>query len=1041
MKMESSILTNVNDAVETAAKNAEDVFEKMIDKARELIPPDLDMDTVVSPCEANIRPVYPVRYAYMNFFGDKLIDAQLPPPLSTFIDPYDDSLNASVLGGYSIRLSRAGWVYVKEEGTIKIRGSKSEGKLLIFKFSPEIVTVKGKRRMVTKYTKYEQKTGSSEWEEIQPVSGTAGLGYPFLAIDKDVEKISIVYSEVKLAKSILNKMDNDKEFRKIAMQFVDLDSDQSDYVIEAKQEHFDGLVEDFKDPEKRFKAYKKHLSDPRLQSADLGDITTEGSFFMDADMEMRYIESLICPYYKDKAKIVVLHDPVGYQRDILMAYELLNLWELSYSATNIYPITIGQFVEVLSASNNKEIKGYFNEHIHQGNWKTWWPKLTNPILDVKKKQEEILEIYKGFFENPNVSGKNGSLSHYLKYFFSLSDKKDDLTEEDGQEYEIFCDLVAELMQPLQRTAEGYSVLENIVGDKLALDEGSSWGIISNGIVNTLGHDGAQKPLMAKYIIKGTDKIIEATGEVLGKFLAWGEKLAQDSVGLYAKSIEKANNVFTHKILNALGVEEYKGSVLLTEKEVTKLINDLEKYKQQGVIGQSKEWVKKSKINFQKKGGKSVFNWSNRVKNYTGNLQLKIPTITVNAPKFNIKFMQHYEKSLSVVLDCSLTGFDLFMKSYTFYTLLSQSGFDRNNPLGTNRKIGYLAFTYLNTTLGIAVAARGSSTLLGKGLAKAQALATRTNHPAAEALLGAASRKLILDSSRVTMVAKGMIGLSGILSGGLSYYDAYQTSALGSHKEAYAHVSIGTGTLMITAGFFGAEIAAAGSGVAGAGSFFTGMIWVGVLGMLAGIAYLVLFGKTQLEYVLMNCFWGNGDKYSFLEMDYDRPENIEEQFKRIFKMENEVINAFKVEYQEFLNFFTRPILKKENNKKGNVVYEFILPNFQWERSELIYDVLPSSSVTGRSDHTIYIDEFHYAIAKRKFETLTEKAISDVINKNPIDENGVLNLKLEIEEEYAKYLTVFWYYMPKEDDISPLRYQWGEEPTIENAIYGYLDEKVR
>ncbi|MGJ0626385.1 hypothetical protein, partial [Xenorhabdus bovienii] len=287
-----------------------------------------------------------------------------------------------------------------------------------------------------------------------------------------------------------------------------------------------------------------------------------------------------------------------------MVYELLNLWQLSYSATNIYPLTIGQFVEVIAASKDENIKEYFKEHIHQENWKTWWPKLTAPIIDVKKRQEKVLEIYKEFFESPSVAGKLGGLSHYFKYFFSLSDKKSDLTEEDGQEFEIYCDLIAELMQPLQRTAEGTSTLEHIIGGKPALDEGSTWLVINNGIVNTLGHDGANKPLMTSYVTKGIDKLLCVTGEVIGMFLAWGaEKAAQGSVSLYAKSIEKVTQTFTNKVFGALGVEEYKGSVLLTEKEVAKLINDLEKYKQQGVIGKSKRWGKKSKSTFKKREGK------------------------------------------------------------------------------------------------------------------------------------------------------------------------------------------------------------------------------------------------------------------------------------------------------------------------------------------------------------------------------------------------------------------------------------------------------
>ncbi|PHM30308.1 toxin VasX [Xenorhabdus innexi] len=828
-------------AIDTDSEKIEQAFEKVVDEARVFAPHQLDMDTVVRPCDLNIRPVYPVRYAYMNFFGDRWVNPQLPPPIRTFIDPYDDTLNASVLGGYSIRMPRPGWIYVKEEGPIKTRGSQRDGKLLIFKFSPEIVTLEGKKGMVTKYTKYEQKDGSSAWEEIHPASGTAGLGYPFLAIDKDVTKISIVYSEVKLAKSVLKKMDNNEAFRKAAMQFVDLDSQTSDYAIDAKQEHFDGLVEDFKDPERQFKAYKDQLSDPILQSADLGELTNEGSFYMDADMEMRYIDSLICPHYKDKAKIVVLHDPVGYQREILMAYELLNLWELSYSATNIYPLSIGNFVERISASENEEIKKHFEECIHQENWKVWWPKLTNPIIDVKKRKGKVLEVYRDFFEHSNISGKLGGLSHYLKYFFSLCDKKSDLTEEDGQEFETYCDLATELMQPLQKTAEGTAILEQIMGGELALDGSSSWDIINNGIVNTLGHDGASKELMAGFLTKGIDKILSATGEVIGMFLAWGkEKMVQGSVSLYAKSIEKVTETFTSKVFSALGVEEYKGSVLLTEKQVTKLINDLEKYKQQGIIGQAKILGEKAKINFQKKGGMTVFNWSNRIIDYTSDLNLKVPSIKVNSSKLDIKFMQNFDKPTSVVLDCSLTGFDLAMKSYIFYSLLSQSGFDRLDPLKANRKILYLAVSYLNTVLGMAVAARSSSEFVGKGLEKVDALVKRINYPAIEALLGdslsaGSSRLMLLSSERIKLLAKGTIGLTGVLSGGLSYYDAYYASALGSHKEAYAHVSIGTGSLMMTVGFLGPTFLGIG----------TRMVWLGVLAILAGSFYLFFFRQKSI----------------------------------------------------------------------------------------------------------------------------------------------------------------------------------------------------
>ncbi|PHM40014.1 hypothetical protein Xmau_02198 [Xenorhabdus mauleonii] len=655
--MEKSILTSANDALETAAKKVEKAFEKIVDEAKAHLPHQLDMDTVVRPCDANIRPIYPVRYAYMNFFGDNWVDAQLPPPISNFIDHYDNSLSASVLGGYSIRMPRPGWIYVKEEGSIKSRGSEKDGKLLIFKFSPEIVTLEGKRGMVTKYTKYEQKAGSSSWEEIHPVSGTAGLGYPFLAIDKDVTKISIVYSEVELAKSVLNKMDKDKNFRKNAMQFVDLDSETSEYAIDAKQEHFDGLVEDFKDPEKQFQAYKNQLSDPLLQSSDLGEITTEGSFAMDADMEMRYIDSLICPYYKDKAKIVVLHDPVGYQRDILMAYMLLTAWQINYTATYMYPISIGQFVKQMEFSKDEKIKKYFNDCIHQEHWKTWWPKLNAPIEETTTKLKEIVSLYKSFFEKNSIAGQKGGLAHYFKHFFFATSEKDILTEKDAEEFRVVCALFAELVEPLLSTEIGIREIEKLLGGDQE-SESSTWISVGNGLVNTLGHAGADKELIAKNLALGVDVLLGAIGTILGKFAVFiAEEAYKKALGLHVKGVEKITQIFISRCLSVFGIRLQSGQYAkLTEKEYYNFFKKVEPQAQPSKI---KNALEKVKSDVKTRGIKKVFNWSQRIDNYTGRLKIKIPIIQFEKPKFNtkIKVFQHGNTPISLLLDCSFAGLE------------------------------------------------------------------------------------------------------------------------------------------------------------------------------------------------------------------------------------------------------------------------------------------------------------------------------------------------------------------------------------------------
>ncbi|MCC8379520.1 MULTISPECIES: toxin VasX [unclassified Xenorhabdus] len=1035
-----SIFTKTGEAVETASEKAKQVFEKIVDEAQARMPHQLDMDTVVRPCDANIRPIYPVRYAYMNFFGDELLSAQLPPPISAFIDPYDDSLSASVLRGYSIRMPRAGWIYVKEEGPIKTRGSQRDGKLLIFKFSPEIVTLEGKRGMVTKYTKYEQKAGSSAWEEIHPASGTAGLGYPFLAMDKDVTKISIVYSEVKLSKSILKKMDNDKEFRRNAMQFVDLDSEQSDYAIDAKQEHFDGLVEDFKDPERQFQTYKKQLSDPALQSADLGDISIDGSFFMNSDMEMRYIDSLICPHYKDKAKIVVLNDPVGYQRDILMAYMLLNLWELNYGVTNIYPLTIGNFIEILSSSKNEEIKKYVEECIHQENWKTWWPKLTIPINDIKNKKKDILDLYNHFFEGGMIAGKLGGLTHYFKNFFSVSDKKDIFTEDDAREFAEFCILYNELMEPLKHSEEGFLAMESIIAGPLAIEENSAWNVALNGIVNSLGHDGVNKGSIAKFLNRGVDIIFSAVGNLLARLFVFTTEISYKGIlHLHVLSVKQITHKLVPNVLEYFGLEIKQGQYAeLTEKEYYKFLKKVEDYENQGLSGLFKKGVAHVKSGSKKFFGKKVFDWSNILDGYNNNLKIKIPLIKLKRPELNLNFKLFYylNKPTGYVLKSSLTGLDLFMKSYVLYQMTSMSRFDKNAPFNANRLPYYYVSSYANTILGGLIAAKGSSAIGGDFLKVTAKLADKLNRPAARALLNSISRKLMLESAVMTRAVNGGLIATGFVSGVLSYYDAYNSFGFGNNKEAYSHVAIGTGSIMMAVGW---SIALATSEVTFGISL---VIALGASLMLGGTFAAIYFNWVDFKTLLKNCFWGNGEKYAFWSTDEDR-KPLEEQFEKIKKVEKGVNDSYVVEMQEFLNFFTKPILKIENNKQGKIIYKFILPNFKWGESNIYHEVIPSTLSDGYSDPDASIVErsysrYCYSVAKDKFNKAINIASKNRENLIYDERSGLTTLTVEVEEKYSEYMKVFWYYKPTKDNVSPLHYKWGKEPTLENAIYGYEDE---
>ncbi|MER1695613.1 hypothetical protein KC990_13695, partial [Proteus mirabilis] len=95
----------------------------MVKAVNEASPRNLPADAVVCPCENEHRPVYPVRYAYTNFYCDlhfstieqapnKTLEASIPPSINQLLNAKDVTASK----GFSARLLRQGWVYVFEEG-------------------------------------------------------------------------------------------------------------------------------------------------------------------------------------------------------------------------------------------------------------------------------------------------------------------------------------------------------------------------------------------------------------------------------------------------------------------------------------------------------------------------------------------------------------------------------------------------------------------------------------------------------------------------------------------------------------------------------------------------------------------------------------------------------------------------------------------------------------------------------------------------------------------------------------------------------------
>ncbi|KJF76565.1 hypothetical protein UA45_17950 [Morganella morganii] len=55
-------------------------LRKMVEAVNQAAPRNLPADAVICPCENEHRPVYPVRYAYSNLYGEKIL-RQLSHPI------------------------------------------------------------------------------------------------------------------------------------------------------------------------------------------------------------------------------------------------------------------------------------------------------------------------------------------------------------------------------------------------------------------------------------------------------------------------------------------------------------------------------------------------------------------------------------------------------------------------------------------------------------------------------------------------------------------------------------------------------------------------------------------------------------------------------------------------------------------------------------------------------------------------------------------------------------------------------------------------
>jgi hypothetical protein len=160
-----------------------------------------------------IRPIYPVRYAYANFFGDDLVEPARPPALQTLLHQTNVmQKNVKATHGYVARLLRPGWVYIKEE--------KGGDYFHIFRYKHVIKPDGSTQEQFHKY-KFNNKINAQRGILPEYVESSF-RGYPFAFVRKEVSEVSIVYCEEPLSNQLIDELNGNADKRAAFMQRIDL---------------------------------------------------------------------------------------------------------------------------------------------------------------------------------------------------------------------------------------------------------------------------------------------------------------------------------------------------------------------------------------------------------------------------------------------------------------------------------------------------------------------------------------------------------------------------------------------------------------------------------------------------------------------------------------------------------------------------------------------------------------------------------------------------------------------------------------------------
>lgn len=965
--------------------------------------------------DSKVIPIYPVRYAYANFFGDSLAAAKSPPALSKLLN----NTNISEGDGYIARLLRPGWVYIKEEAG----GSDFH----VFKYER---ACKGDT-VEERYPKFLfRNKKNAQGGLVQDTSGANGNGYPFVFVGKKITEISIAYSEHEWHPDVIDKMNGDAGARSQAMQVVTLEGND-DATLDATEQNIKTLIEDYREQQARLLALEQSTGSSPGQ-VGLDALTTQESFDLPA---LNIALELRCKTdYGKVAKIVGLYDPVGRQKDLAEIITKLALWEKSFAAENVYPFTIGQYVERLKNSANDDVSEVIEESINWSEYNTYWKNVTGNFENFKSRQEKLTKLYSAFMNGPDYTGQLGSLDTYFKSFFCNPENQ----QEAEVELEKLCDILEGVYAGVISSEIGRQSIESIIADYN--NKNNVYNCAFETIIRILTTPQSILDWGARSA-KAIDKLYVVLGALWGKLAA----AAIDAKHLSYKAFNKLSfnaMEFTvakliPKLLETLGIKVIEGQVRLTHSALANVLAD---HINEGI----KNFPGKNagnaitKAEAKLKYTQKLFDWGERLKNSKMPVVWKLSQVEVvptASSRYQFVKPKNFTQAVGIVADGSFAGLSGFFNVKTIYDVFSQSEYNQADPL----KSGNWFHSCMSVVSAVTALTVDALTVSRSALGISAYSAAKISQGTGSRIAGAIAPALKNQSKSLLTVlggrvASGLIAAANLAGAIAASFDAYRSYQQGNVGQAagYALIAIGSGVLFAQAALAAGTAAAAG----GTATSWTGVGAVvavgGLITLAVGGVMVWVYGKSDFQSMLENCFWGAGDKYLFWDKEGDRGliENQIEKAKGITNAsEPEMAKFFAIETQEFNNYFYMPSLKIIDNEplvdfsddEENFLYQFSLPGFQAGISEIVYEAYEDG----------YFSDTKDSLLNQKFKKAMEDASFST-------QNGITTVTVIISTDKDFYLD--WYYKPTPNIITPMRYIDDGSLNLEGVI-GMRDEGLK